>query len=238
MPQSIPRRCRRSWPGPPRRRHPRAAPPPCRWRPAARPAPAPALGLPPARRRCRPRSPMPAGSASAPASAAPDAPAGRCPRPAHPRRRERRHGHRPRVTFYRLIEQAAAPRRADRSGLGGLPTRAYRYCDAVTSAAGFGWHLCPPIDFELLWEAERSGGAARASPTGCRSAPRNTPISPPASPPWRRPGSATTRRPSSPPCRSPGWCRSGPGWPPAPPRAGACCSAASPTCRACRLAGL
>lgn len=58
----------------------------------------------------------------------------------------------PLVTFYRLIEEATPPRRADRSGLGSLPTRAYRHCDAVTSAAGFGWHICPPLDFELLWD--------------------------------------------------------------------------------------
>ena len=45
------------------------------------------------------------------------------------------------VTFYRLIPEAALPQRADRSALGSLPTRAYRYCDAVTSAAGFGWHV-------------------------------------------------------------------------------------------------
>jgi len=58
----------------------------------------------------------------------------------------------PIVTFHRLIEEAPPPRRADRSGLGSLPTRAYRHCDVVTSAAGFGWHIAPPIDLELLWD--------------------------------------------------------------------------------------
>ena len=127
----------------------------------------------------------------------------------------------PRVTFYRLIEEAAAPRRADRSGLGSLPTRAFRHCDAVTSAAGFGWHLCPPIDFELLWD----GGAGlvalrRAWRTGCRSAPRNTRISPPASPPRRRPGIGDYAPPFLTALQEPGvvqvWtglaARTAPGW--------------------------
>ncbi len=59
---------------------------------------------------------------------------------------------RPFVTFYRLIEAVRPPVRADRSALGSLPTRAYRHCDAVTSAAGFGWYLHAPLDMELLWD--------------------------------------------------------------------------------------
>ena len=58
------------------------------------------------------------------------------------------------VTFYRLIEQARLPQRADRSAAGTLPTRATRYCDAVTSASAFGWWLFPPMDFSLLWDGE------------------------------------------------------------------------------------
>jgi hypothetical protein len=58
------------------------------------------------------------------------------------------------VTFYRLVEEAPPPARADRSGLGSLPTRAYRHCDAVTTAAGYGWHIRPPMGFELLWDGE------------------------------------------------------------------------------------
>jgi hypothetical protein len=56
------------------------------------------------------------------------------------------------VSFYRLIEQASLPQRADRFAVGTLPTRASRYCDAVTSAAGFGWWVFPPMDFSLLWD--------------------------------------------------------------------------------------
>lgn len=60
----------------------------------------------------------------------------------------------PILTFYRLIEQARLPQRADRSAAGTLPTRATRYCDAVTSASAFGWWLFPAMDFSLLWDGE------------------------------------------------------------------------------------
>ncbi|MBV9735250.1 MAG: hypothetical protein JO209_05025 [Acidisphaera sp.] len=60
----------------------------------------------------------------------------------------------PIVTFYRLIEQARLPQRADRSAAGTLPTRATRYCDAVTSASAFGWWVFPPMEFSLLWDGE------------------------------------------------------------------------------------
>src|ERR1700760_1289403 len=57
-----------------------------------------------------------------------------------------------RLRFCRLIEQARPPQRADRAAAGTLPTRAYRYCDAVTSAAGYGWWLFPPMDLQLIWD--------------------------------------------------------------------------------------
>jgi hypothetical protein len=58
----------------------------------------------------------------------------------------------PIVRFYRLIEEARLPQRADRSAAGTLPTRAYRYCEAVTTATAFGWWVFPPIDMEFLWD--------------------------------------------------------------------------------------
>lgn len=61
----------------------------------------------------------------------------------------------PIVTFYRMIDDVRAPVRADRAALGILPTRAYRHCDAVTSAAGFGWYLYPPTDFSLYFDGSR-----------------------------------------------------------------------------------
>jgi hypothetical protein len=60
----------------------------------------------------------------------------------------------PIVHFHRLIEQARAPIRADRSAAGTLPARAMRYCEAVTSAAGFGWWVFPPMDLILLWDGD------------------------------------------------------------------------------------
>lgn len=60
----------------------------------------------------------------------------------------------PHATFYRLIDGARMPQRADRSAAGTLPTRASRHCDAVTTAASFGWWLFPPIDFSLLWDGD------------------------------------------------------------------------------------
>jgi hypothetical protein len=58
----------------------------------------------------------------------------------------------PLVTFHRLIEDGRPPERADRSALGTLPTRAYRHCEAVAAASGFGWYLFPPTTLSLLWD--------------------------------------------------------------------------------------
>ena len=60
----------------------------------------------------------------------------------------------PLVRFHRLIDRARAPQRADRAAGGLLPTRAFRYCEAVTSASAFGWYIFPPISFSLLWTGE------------------------------------------------------------------------------------
>lgn len=60
----------------------------------------------------------------------------------------------PIVSFYRLVDGVPEPKRADRSAMGSLPTRAYRHCDAVTLASGFGWHIHPALPFELLWDGE------------------------------------------------------------------------------------
>jgi hypothetical protein len=54
--------------------------------------------------------------------------------------------------FYRMMEQTRPPMRADRSAAGTLPTRAYRYCEAVTAAAGFGWWIFPPTGLRFIWD--------------------------------------------------------------------------------------
>ena len=56
------------------------------------------------------------------------------------------------VRLYRMIDKARPPQRADRSAAGTLPTRAYRYCEAVTSATAFGWWAFPPTDLLLFWD--------------------------------------------------------------------------------------
>ena len=30
--------------------------------------------------------------------------------------------------------------------------RAYRYCEAMTTASAFGWYLFPPMTFSLMWD--------------------------------------------------------------------------------------
>jgi hypothetical protein len=62
------------------------------------------------------------------------------------------HHNDPIVQFHQLTNRGRAPMRADRSGAGTLPMRAVRYCEAVTSAAAFGWWVFPPIDLEVLWD--------------------------------------------------------------------------------------
>jgi len=56
------------------------------------------------------------------------------------------------LSFYRLIEHARLPQRADRSALGTVPTRAYRYCDALTSAGGYGWWVFSPMNLQLIFD--------------------------------------------------------------------------------------
>jgi hypothetical protein len=82
----------------------------------------------------------------------------------------------PVVTFYRMVDQAPAPLRADRSALGSLPTRAYRHCDAVGTASGFGWHIHPPCDLDLLWDGSQihwtTAGLGEWLPLGAAQFPR------------------------------------------------------------------
>ncbi|MBX2878924.1 MAG: hypothetical protein KTR32_03275 [Granulosicoccus sp.] len=58
----------------------------------------------------------------------------------------------PVVKFYRVLPNAHEPQRADRSAGGLIPTRAFRYCEAICTASAFGWYVFPPIDFSLMWD--------------------------------------------------------------------------------------
>jgi hypothetical protein len=59
------------------------------------------------------------------------------------------------VEFFRLIESTRPAKRADRSAAGYLPGRGMRYCDALTSATGYGYWVFPPMDLRLLWDGEQ-----------------------------------------------------------------------------------
>jgi Family of unknown function (DUF6065) len=58
----------------------------------------------------------------------------------------------PIVTFYRAIPESLEPMRADRSALGVIPTAAFQYCEALTSASAFGWYVFAPMTFHLQWD--------------------------------------------------------------------------------------
>ena len=58
----------------------------------------------------------------------------------------------PRVRFYRMIPDIRLPQRADRSAAGSLPTRAFRYCEPVTTASAFGYYVFTPLNFTLVWD--------------------------------------------------------------------------------------
>jgi hypothetical protein len=59
------------------------------------------------------------------------------------------------VEFFRLIHATRPPKRAERSAAGYLPGRAMRYCDALTSATGYGYWIFPPMDIRLIFDGEQ-----------------------------------------------------------------------------------
>jgi Family of unknown function (DUF6065) len=59
------------------------------------------------------------------------------------------------VEFFRLIDGVRLPKRAERSAAGYLPGRGMRYCDALTSATGYGYWIFPPMDIRLSWNGEQ-----------------------------------------------------------------------------------
>jgi len=58
----------------------------------------------------------------------------------------------PLVTFHRFVPGARIPQRADRSAIGTMPTRAFRYCEPIVTASAFGYYIFPPITFSLMWD--------------------------------------------------------------------------------------
>jgi len=58
----------------------------------------------------------------------------------------------PVVSFFRAYPYAIPAMRADKSALGTLPARAHQYCEAVTTASGFGWYVFPAADVQLWFD--------------------------------------------------------------------------------------
>jgi hypothetical protein len=58
----------------------------------------------------------------------------------------------PLVEFFQLVSTGRPPQKADRAVGGTIPTRALRYCEAITSASGFGWYIFLPMRFTLMWD--------------------------------------------------------------------------------------
>jgi hypothetical protein len=56
------------------------------------------------------------------------------------------------ISFYKLTSDGLPPQRADRSAAGTLPTKGFRFCEAVTTASAFGWYVFLPIDFSVVWD--------------------------------------------------------------------------------------
>ncbi len=56
------------------------------------------------------------------------------------------------AAFYRVLPGATLPLRADRAALGVIPTAAFQYCEALTSASAFGWYVFPPMSFHLQFD--------------------------------------------------------------------------------------
>ena len=58
----------------------------------------------------------------------------------------------PFVEFFQLVPNSRPPLKADRAVGGTISTRALRYCEAITSASGFGWYVFLPMRFRVVWD--------------------------------------------------------------------------------------
>lgn len=60
--------------------------------------------------------------------------------------------HQPIISFYKAYPDSLPPMAADRSALGSIPTQAYQYCEAVTTASAFGWYAFPAASVTLTFD--------------------------------------------------------------------------------------
>ena len=58
----------------------------------------------------------------------------------------------PLLTFYKAYPASLPAMRADRSALGTIPTQAYQYCEALTTASAFGWYAFPAATVTLYFD--------------------------------------------------------------------------------------
>lgn len=58
----------------------------------------------------------------------------------------------PLVTFYKAYPDSLSAMNADRSALGTIPTQAYQYCEALTTASAFGWYAFPAATVSLYFD--------------------------------------------------------------------------------------
>lgn len=58
----------------------------------------------------------------------------------------------PMTRFLKLLRAAPDPAIADKSAMGTMFTRAYRYCEPMRLASGTGWYMFSPIDIDLIFD--------------------------------------------------------------------------------------
>lgn len=56
------------------------------------------------------------------------------------------------ISFIKVYPGARDPFPADSAALGRMPLSAFRYCEAMRLAAGWGWYVFPPIDIALRFD--------------------------------------------------------------------------------------
>jgi hypothetical protein len=59
------------------------------------------------------------------------------------------------LKLFRYFAAAPGPMPADASAVGTLPTRAFRYCEALRLAGGWGYWLFPPLSFSVVWDGDQ-----------------------------------------------------------------------------------